>query len=135
MITIEDGERMLVELFAPWVRELGLRVTGVGVGEATLLLPFDARLARIGGSVCGQALMAAADTAMVIAVAAQLGGMKPMTTVNLATSFLRPVSGSDVRVIARVLKPGRTLMFGEIELVSVAAGKLAGHATTTSALL
>jgi uncharacterized protein (TIGR00369 family) len=134
MITIEDGERMLVELFAPWVRELGLRVTGVGVGEATLLLPFDARLARIGGTVCGQALMAAADTAMVIAVAAQLGGMKPMTTVNLATSFLRPVSGSDVRVIARVLKPGRTLMFGEIELVSVADGKLAGHATTTYAL-
>jgi acyl-coenzyme A thioesterase PaaI-like protein len=36
--------------------------------------------------------------------------------------------------MARVLKPGRTLMFGEVEL-SGPDGKLAAHATTTYALI
>lgn len=135
MIGIEAGRRMLDELFAPWVRDLKMEVTALADGEATLRLPFDARLTREGGMLCGQAMMAAADTAMVLAIASQLGEMRPMTTVSLNTSFMRPVSGADLRVIARVLKPGRTLMFGEVELVGAADGRLAAHATTTYALL
>jgi len=134
MKTIDEAQRMLGELFAPWVQDLGLRVTAIGAGEATLVLPFDARLARVGGTVCGQAMMAAADTAMVLAVSSQLGGFKPMTTVSLTTSFMRPVQGTELRVVARVLKPGRTLMFGEVELLAP-DGRLAAHATTTYALV
>lgn len=135
MITIENGQAMLADLFAPWVQALGLRVTAVEVDAATLVLPFDPKLARIGGTVCGQALMAAADTAMVIAIASQLGGMRPMTTVTLTTHFMRPVADSDVEVTARVLKPGRTTVFGEIRMTSLSDGRLAAHATTTYALL
>jgi uncharacterized protein (TIGR00369 family) len=134
METVEDAQRMLVELFAPWVQDLRLEVLAVGGGEVTLRLPFDARLARVGGTVCGQAMMAAADTAMVLAVSSQLGGFKPMTTVSLTTSFMRPVQGTELRVVARVLKPGRTLMFGEVELLAP-DGRLAAHATTTYALV
>jgi uncharacterized protein (TIGR00369 family) len=132
---IDEARGWLRELFAPWVQELGLRVEAIGGGEATLLLPFDARLTRVGGTICGQALMAAADTSMVLAIASQLGEVKPMTTVSLNTSFMRPVSNGDVRIVARVLKPGRTLMFGEIEIRGAADGKLAAHATTTYALV
>jgi uncharacterized protein (TIGR00369 family) len=132
---VTGAQRLLGELFAPWVQDLRLTVLAVAPGEAMLLLPGDARLSRVGGTVCGQAMMAAADTAMVIAVAAQLGEFRPMTTVSLNTSFLRPVAGADVRVLARVLKPGRTLMFGEVSLSSAADGKLAAHATTTYALV
>jgi uncharacterized protein (TIGR00369 family) len=132
---IEKAQGWLAELFAPWVQELGLRVEAIGGGEATLLLPFDARLTRVGGTICGQALMAAADTSMVLAIASQLGDFKPMTTVSLNTSFMRPVSNGDVRIVARVLKPGRTLMFGEIEIAGAADGRLAAHATTTYALV
>ena len=135
MITIEAGQAMLAELFAPWVQDLGLRVTAVEVDAATLVLPFDPRLARIGGTVCGQAMMAAADTAMVIAIASQLGGMRPMTTVTLTTHFMRPVADSDLEVTARVLKPGRTTVFGEIRMHALSDGRLAAHATTTYALL
>jgi uncharacterized protein (TIGR00369 family) len=134
MKTVEDAQRMLGELFAPWVRELGLEVLAIGGGEATLRLPFDARLARVGGTVCGQAMMAAADTAMVFAVSSQLGEFRPMTTVSLTTSFMRPVQGTELRVVARVLKPGRSLVFGEIELLAP-DGRMAAHATTTYALV
>jgi uncharacterized protein (TIGR00369 family) len=131
---MDQATRWLAELFAPWVQSLGLRPVRVAGGEAELLLPFDARLCREGGTICGQALMAAADTAMVIAIAGQLGAFRPMTTVGQTVSFMRPVSAGDVRVLARVLKPGRTLTFGEIEIAG-ADGKLAAHATTTYALL
>jgi len=133
-MTLDEARGMLGELFAPWVRDLKLEVESVAEGEATLRLPFDARLARVGGTVCGQAMMAAADTAMVLAVSSQLGGFRPMTTVSLTTSFMRPVQGVDLRVVARVLKPGRTLVFGEVELLAP-DGRLAAHATTTYALV
>ena len=136
MTTIDDAQAMLAELFAPWVQDLGLRVTAVAPGEVTLVLPFDARLARVGGTVCGQAMMAAADSAMVLAVMTHLGGFKPMTTVQLQTSFLRPIGGDagSVRVLARVLRMGRKLVFGEV-LIHDPQMALAAHATTTYSLL
>ena len=133
-------QSLLDTVVAPWIRELGLRVTQVQPNEVHLSLPITAHHVHGGGVVCGQTLMSAADTAMVLAVASQLGGFKPMTTVQLQTSFLRPIAGSrtapagEAKVIARVLRLGRNLVFGEIE-VHDAAGKLAAHATTTYALL
>jgi uncharacterized protein (TIGR00369 family) len=132
---LDEPTRWLAELFAPWVQSLNLKPVRVAGGEAELLLPFDPALCRVGGTVCGQALMAAADTAMVLAIAGHLGEFRPMTTVGQCISFMRPVAAGDVRVVARVLKPGRSLFFGEIELSSVADGRMAAHATTTYAML
>ncbi len=121
---------------APWVADLGLRIQRAGTGEVVLALPIAARLVHSGGVLCGQAMMAAADTAMILAIASKLGGFKPMTTVQLQTSFLRPVpgGGGEASVTARVLRLGRNLVFGEIEIANP-QGELAAHATTTYALL
>jgi acyl-coenzyme A thioesterase PaaI-like protein len=56
--------------------------------------------------------------------------------VQLQTSFLRPVSGASgvARINARVLKMGRSVVFGEIQITD-ASDELAAHATTTYALL
>jgi uncharacterized protein (TIGR00369 family) len=126
----------LGHVFAPWVRELDLRVIEARAGEVTLALPVTPKHVHEGGVLCGQTMMAACDTAMVLAVMTKLGGFKPMTTVQLQTSFLRPVSGGGgaVRVVARVLRMGRSLVFGEMQVIS-AADELAAHATTTYALL
>jgi uncharacterized protein (TIGR00369 family) len=134
-ITAETLEAALRDWFAPWVQELGLRVERFGHGEATLRLPFSERLARIGGMVCGQALMSAADTAMVLAIVTQLGNRQPMTTVQLNTSFLKPLSGQDALVTARVIRAGKSLVFGEIDIVAAGDGKSVCRASTTYALL
>jgi uncharacterized protein (TIGR00369 family) len=128
------AQAVLAENFAPWVQALGLTVETVAADAATLRLPFDPRLVRVGGTVCGQALMTAADTAMVIAVSAAVGGFRQMATVGQTISFLRPVTDDDVLVEARVLRLGRTLVFGEISLRAAGSGALAAHATTTYAL-
>jgi uncharacterized protein (TIGR00369 family) len=133
---LEMLQAALSNVFAEWVRELDLRVLEARAGEVVLVLPITAKHVHAGGVLCGQTMMAAADTAMVLAVMTKLGGFKPMTTVQLQTSFLRPVPGTDAQaqVIARVLRLGRSLAFGEIE-VQDASGRLAAHATTTYALL
>jgi uncharacterized protein (TIGR00369 family) len=136
LLSLAALQQMLEELFAPWVRELNLQVRHVQPGEVHLALPVAPRHVHAGGVLCGQTLMAAADTAMVLAVSNHLGGFRPMSTVQLQTSFLRPVpaDAGEVRVLARLLKPGRSLVFGEIECL-LPSGQLAAHATTTYALL
>ena len=52
-------------------------------------MPFSERLCRNGGIVSGQALMAFADTAMVIANVAANRRYRPMTTVDQTTHFMR----------------------------------------------
>ncbi|MDE2371358.1 MAG: PaaI family thioesterase [Burkholderiales bacterium] len=126
----------LSSVFAPWVRGLDMRVLSAQAGEVTLELPVNALHVHQGGVLCGQTMMAACDTSMVLAVMTKLGGFKPMTTVQIQTSFLRPVPGSagSVRVVAQVLRMGRSLVFGEIRVLGP-GDELAAHATTTYALL
>lgn len=136
LATPEQLQQALSEQFAPWLRELDLRVEGAALGEVRLALPVTPPHVHAGGVLCGQTMMAAADTAMVLAVMTHLGGFRPMTTVQLQTSFLRGVKAGagTVAVVARVLKMGRNLVFGEVELHGP-DGALAAHATTTYALL
>ena len=134
-------EHALTSVFAEWVRELDLRVLEARVGEVLLALPVTALHVHAGGVLSGQTVMAAADTAMVLAVMTQLGGFRPMTTVQLQTTFLRPVpAGARIaQVRARVLRMGKSLVFGEVHIHTHDAKRgedvLAAQATTTYALL
>jgi uncharacterized protein (TIGR00369 family) len=136
MVPIETLVETLDRVAAPWVKALGLRVERADADVTVLALPVAPELVHGGGVLCGQAIMAAADTAMVLALTGASGGFRPMTTVQLQTNFLRPVpaDAGELRITARVLRKGKTLAFGEIELAT-ADGKLAAHATTTYAML
>jgi uncharacterized protein (TIGR00369 family) len=135
---IDALQAVLAQVTAPLVRDLALRVVAAAPGDVTLVLPVAPALVHGGGVLCGQALMAAADTAMVVALTSLEPGarFRPMTTAQLSTSFLRPVPGDagEVRLQARVLRQGKSLSYGEV-LVTTADGKLAAHATTTYAYL
>ena len=134
-MTTAEADKILTDNFAPWVLELGLRVEAVGEDRAILRLPWSPRLTREGGGLSGQALMAAADTATVLAVSAARGGYGPMTTVQQSTSFQRAVTDSDVLIEAVVTKLGRRMAFADITLTDEASGKTAARASTVYALL
>jgi uncharacterized protein (TIGR00369 family) len=134
-VTREQLQSALPEYFAPWVQALKLQVETVGPDSVVLRLPQDASLSRVGGMLCGQAMMAAADTAMVLALIRHFGEFRPCTTVQMNTSFLKPLSQQDALVEARVLRAGKSLAFGEIDLRGAVDGKSVCRSTTTYALL
>jgi acyl-coenzyme A thioesterase PaaI-like protein len=125
----------LAEYFAPWVQELGLKVEGFDAGSVTLRIAQSDRLSRVGGMLCGQAMMAAADTAMVLALINQFGEFRPCTTVQMSSSFLKPLSNQDALVQARVIRAGKSIAFGEIDLRGADDGKSVCRASVTYALL
>ena len=134
-ITREQLQQALADLFAPWVQALNLHVESFGPGEATLRLPQSDQLSRVGGMLCGQAMMAAADTAMVLALISHFGTYRPCSTVQLSSSFLKPLSGQDALVTARVLRAGKSMAFGEIDLRGADDGQSVFRASTTYALM
>ncbi len=129
------ADRLLAEVFAPWVQDLGLSVERVEADGAVLRMRFSERLCREGGVVCGQALMSLADTAMVFAVSAAGGGYRPMTTVDQTTHFLRPVAKADALAEARVVRMGRSMAFGRITIMTEGDPRPAATVQTAYALL
>ena len=125
----------LQEYFAPWVQALGLKVESFGADRVTLRLPHSDQLSRTGGMLCGQAMMAAADTAMVLALIHHFGEFRPCTTVQMNSSFLKPLSSQDGLVEARVIRAGKSLAFGEIDIRGGNDGKSVCRASVTYALL
>ena len=102
---------------------------------AVLRMAFSERLCRHGGIVCGQALMALADTAMVIAIQAAIRGFRPMTTVDQTTHFMRAVASCDVLADARVVRLGRTMSFGRVTLLNAADNKPVAMVSSAFAML
>ncbi len=131
----QGAQDILAANFAAWVLDLDLSVESVSNGAAVLRMPWSERLVRVGGTICGQALMSAADTAMVIALSGSFGEFKPVTTVSQNVTFMRPIAEQDVLVEARVIRLGKTLAFGEITLRGAKDERIAAHATTTYAIL
>jgi uncharacterized protein (TIGR00369 family) len=134
-MTLDQLQAALPAYFAPWVQALGLTAQAFDADSVTLRLPASEQLARIGGMLCGQAMLAAADTAMVLALVNHFGAFRPCTTVQMNSSFLRPLAGQDALVQARVLRAGKALAFGEIDIRGAQDGKSACRASTTYALL
>ena len=143
---IEEARRVLGEVFAPWVQDLNLSIERIDHAPpqeaasdwqpgAVLRMPFSERLCRNGGIICGQALMAFADTAMVIANLAAIRGYRLMTTVDQTTHFMRAAAGSDVLADARLVRLGRTMSFGRVTLSSAADNRPVAMVSSAFAML
>jgi acyl-coenzyme A thioesterase PaaI-like protein len=132
---LNEARAILAENFPPWIRELNLRFESIEPGRVVVRLPNNPKLARLGGILCGQAIMAVADTAMVFAVSSSLQKFTDMATVTQTTSFFRAVADIDVLCEARLLRLGRSLAFGEAVFRSVEREDPFAQASLTYALL
>jgi uncharacterized protein (TIGR00369 family) len=142
---LDAAGRLVTEIFAPWVQDLGLLVEAVEAGRppgapqdwqpgAVLRLPFTRRICREGGVVCAQALTALADAAMMVACSAAWNGYKPMSPIDQTIHFLRPVT-FDVVADARVVRTGRTTSFGRVMLSSAVDKRPVGMVASAYAIL
>lgn len=131
MFDITAAERTLQDYFADWVLALSPQVIACADGRVVLDIPITPAIARVGGMVCGQALGALADTAMVLAASSQMGGFRPIATTNLETRFLSAGKGDTIRCEARVIRAGRALIFAEATLSAQPADKAVAAASAT----
>jgi uncharacterized protein (TIGR00369 family) len=140
-----SAARLLAEVLPLWVQDLGLVIEKVEASRpadapedwqpgAVLRLPFAERNCRDGGVVCGPALMALADSAMVFACAAAWNGYRLMTPIDQTTHFLRPVS-FDVLADARVVRIGRTTTFSRVSLSSATDRRPVGMVSAAYTML
>jgi uncharacterized protein (TIGR00369 family) len=93
-------------------------------------VPFDERYLRPGRRISGPTLMTLADTAMYYAVLARIGA-RDTFTVSLEMQFLRGAGPRDLVAEARVLKLGKRLAVGTVEIRSDGEDAPVAFATVT----
>ena len=117
---------------SPYVGHLGIRLTDMQPGVATLTLPFADSLVTIGNIVHGGAIASLIDTAAMVAawsdatVPDNLRG----TTVSLTVAYLAPAESEELQATARVLRRGRSLVYLDVE-VQKASGALVAKGLVT----
>jgi uncharacterized protein (TIGR00369 family) len=93
---------------------------------------FRESMLRPGGTVSGPTLMALADFAMYVVLLSAIGPVGLAVTTNLNISFLRKgAPGQDVLAAARLLKLGKRLAVGEVNLLSGTSPDPIAHVTST----
>ena len=118
-INVDSANNRLTEVFAPWIQQLNLEVTAIGDGEVSMIMPYSDELCRSSGVICGQALMSVIDTCMVFVCYLGMGKYGNCATVSQHTTFMRPAIESDVVATGKLIKGGRTLIFGDVTLTTI----------------
>ena len=126
----------LVDVILPaWVLDhIDVEILAMQPGQAEFRLHSHPQLFRRfpppveQGHLAGQVVMALADTLLVFPVIAEIGDDREMATLNLSTEFLRPIHDGDIRIVAQVLKIGRTAIRGRVDIHDE-AGRLCATST------
>ena len=93
---------------------------------------FRESMLRPGGMVSGPTLMPLADFAMYVVLLSAIGPVGLAVTTNLNINFLRKgAPGQDVLAAARLLKLGKRLAVGEVNLLSGTSPDPIAHVTST----
>ena len=93
---------------------------------------YSEAMLRPGGTVSGPTLMALADFAMYVVLLSAIGPVALAVTTNLSINFLRKGQpGQDVLAEARLLKLGKRLAVGEVNLLSGTSPDPIAHVTST----
>jgi uncharacterized protein (TIGR00369 family) len=145
LFSLQMAGHLMTEIFSPWVQDLALLIESVETVRpsgaladwqpgAIVRLPYSAKVCSDIAVVCTQALMALADTAMVLACSAAWNGYRPMTSIDQTTHFLRPVN-FDVVADARVVRIGRDTCFGRVMLLNAADRRPVGMVASAYTML
>ncbi|MGF1475041.1 MAG: PaaI family thioesterase [Geminicoccaceae bacterium] len=125
------GFEELAKAGVPYVGLLACRVERFEPGDVQVRLPYQDLLVRPGGTICGPAIMALADIALYGLVLSKIGKVDLAVTTDLSVHFLkRPVPG-DLIARTHLLKLGRRLAIGEVEIAPEGENEPVAHVVGT----
>jgi uncharacterized protein (TIGR00369 family) len=132
-VTIEEF-REIVRDSLPFAEVLGAEIVALGEGKATVRMPFKADFLRPGGTISGPMLMGLADFVIYAALLSEIGRVELAVTTSLTINFLRKPPPAAVRAEGRMLKVGRRLAVGEVELYTEGDSDMVAHVVATYAI-
>ncbi len=115
----------------PFAEIFGFQVETLGPGSATARAPYSNEFLRPGGTISGPVMMSLADYAMYAAVLTRIGVVELAVTTNLNINFLRRPEPGDLLARAHIIKLGRRLAVGEVELLIEGNDEMVAHVTST----
>lgn len=99
---------------------------------ARLRIRYQESQIRPGGTLSGPTMMSLADTAMYALILSAVGFEPLSVTTNLSINFMRKPAPADLLAQARMMKLGRALAVGDVEIMSAADPQaLCAHAVVT----
>lgn len=101
---------------APFERLLNIEIVEASDGQAELKMPFFMEYAQGGGLMHGGALVALADTAVVMAIKTRIPAQSHFATIQMESRFLSPVTKGTVTAKARLAEREGRLLKGEATL-------------------
>jgi acyl-coenzyme A thioesterase PaaI-like protein len=110
-------------------------IVAVGNMAATVKVNIGYNDLRPGGTVSGPTMMALADVALYIAILGEIGIVPLAVTTSLSFNFLRkPKPDRDLVGVCKLIKLGRTLAVGDVNLYSEGDEEPVAHAVGTYAI-
>jgi len=107
-------------------------VEAVGSKAATVRHQIGTDELRPGGTVSGPVLMAVADVALYVAILGEIGIVPLTVTTSLSINFLRKPSADRAVVgVCKLMKVGKSLVVGEVDLYSEGIGEPVAHVVGT----
>ena len=131
---VNEAKNLLSNVTAPWIKSLDLQIDSISSRKCNFTLNYNKNLVRAGNIICGQAIVSAADTAMIVAVISAIGEYEEITTVDISCKYLRPLS-SGGSIKTEILKLGLRLIVGRITVKDTKTNKLAAEISCTYARL
>ena len=132
---VENMRKLLGQVFAPWVQQLGIEPIEKKLSGALFVVPANTDLERAGGILCGQAISAIADTVGVLTLGAHNEPFRLMTTVDMTTHFMRPVMSGAVEVECTILSNGRRMATLRMDFRTQGSPKILASATCAYAYI
>ncbi len=131
-MSVADLESFLRDEFPQAFSEGDITIEHADGRTCRLRQRYSDRMLRPGGTVSGPTLMALADFAMYVVLLSAIGPVGLAVTTNLTINFLRKgAPGHDVLAAARLLKLGKRLAVGEVNLLSGSSPDPIAHVTST----
>ena len=109
----------------------GTMIEDAWQGGCRVRRAFSDKLLRPGGTISGPTMMGLTDFAMYVAVLASIGPVPLAVTTNLNINFLRRPAQRDLIAEARLVKLGKRLAVGDIQIYCDGEDDMVAHATST----
>jgi uncharacterized protein (TIGR00369 family) len=131
VLSASEVDALLAREFAHGGSAAGNVIEEAWHGGCRVRRTFNPRSLRPGGTISGPTMMGLTDFAMYVAILASIGPVPLAVTTNLNINFLRKPAQRDLIAEVKLIKLGKRLAVGEVEIFSDGEEDMVAHSTAT----